>query len=64
VKTYRFALIGGDGRVQSTCTMQSASEDGACEIGSELLVSSECRTLEVWRGSVLIFRVVKAAPKT
>jgi hypothetical protein len=62
-KTYRFTLIGVDGSVQSTCTMQSTSEDGACEIGTELLLSSECQTLEVWRGSVLIFRVVKAESK-
>jgi len=62
-KTYRFALMARDGSVQSNCTMQSASDDGACEIGSELLLSSESQTLEVWRGSTLIFRIAKAESK-
>ena len=57
--TYRFSLLGADGEVQSNRIMDSASEDAACEVGSELLLESTCHVLEVWRGSTLVFRVAK-----
>ena len=57
--TYRFSLLGTDGKVQSNRVMESTSEDAACEIGSELLLESSCQVLEVWCGSTLIFRVAK-----
>ena len=57
--SYRFTLLASDGSVQSNCTMESPSEDEACEIGSELLLKSEFNVLEIWRGSTMIFRVAK-----
>jgi hypothetical protein len=40
--------------------MHSVSDDAACQIGSDLLLNSKSRVLEVRRGSTLIFHVAKA----
>ena len=39
--------------------MDVRSEDEACDIGSEMLLGSEFDVLEVWRGTTMIYRVIK-----
>jgi len=58
--SYRFTLLATDGSVHANCTLDSPSDDKACEVGSELLQRSESNVLEIWRGRTMIFRVAKA----
>jgi hypothetical protein len=57
--SYRFALLGTDGGLHTSCTMQCSSEDEACDIGSELLMGSKLNVLKIWRGTTMVFRVAK-----
>ena len=61
--SYRIALSTFDGGTRSSCMMEFSSEDEACDHGSELLLRSELDVLEVWRGSRMVFRVVKVNGK-
>ena len=56
---YAFTLITAEGSSQSAGVREAASDDDACEIATDLLLESDSRIIEVWRGKWMIYRVSK-----
>jgi hypothetical protein len=62
MSNYRFVLVAARGPAGSACIIEAASDDVACELGSELLWESDFPTVEVWRACEMICRVSKLDP--
>jgi RNA-binding protein YhbY len=61
VKKYQFDCHTADGTIETSCTMDAASDDDASEIAKKLLLETECHAVEVRHKTILIHRAIRNA---
>jgi RNA-binding protein YhbY len=59
VKKYQFDCHTADGKIETSCTMDAASDEDASEIAKNLLSETECHAVEVRHKAVVIYRAIR-----
>jgi hypothetical protein len=55
---YKLCFVGSDG-AQMNCITEAASDDECCDVAVGMMETENHKSLEVWRGTLLIYRLTK-----
>lgn len=57
MRGYRLKFWGTTGLRESTLALKADTDRDACDLGSKMLIRSDCGTLEVWRDTYMLARI-------